>query len=199
MITSYICRNTLKVIRRTAVSGNWRKSQKMESKKIIQLESKFDINEFRNNLIKLTKKGNPKIMGTPFAIFELLGGEFSKPFFGQITESKFKITLNKLFFPTPYVLEGEIHKTKTNFTIDYIIKPIWFGYLWIRIIPLLFITVFGLSIYNNKDLFTKMDMTSLLFILIVFSFIMFLPIFITYRQKLKLEKKLINEIKNNSH
>ena len=157
-------------------------------------ESNMEI--LTEKLKNLTKEGNPVIMGTPFSIIVLLGSEHSKPFYGKIENHKFQITLNRPLFPTPYILEGNLNNTNCENRIDYKIKPIWFGYLWIRIIPFLFISFIATILISSRTSFSdshwKINLIFFLICLIIAS----LPILITYRLKTKMEKIFNAELNN---
>lgn len=108
--------------------------------------SQIGIAEFRKRLKLNTKIGNPKISGTPFHAFNMIG-EKDKKFYGRINENDFKITLNAILHPIPFILEGKIKsKNIAQTEITYKIIPIKFGYYWIRYFPVaaffLFNTIF---------------------------------------------------------
>lgn len=113
------------------------------------MQSKIDIIEFKKRLSKNTLKGNPNINGTPLVVFSLI--YYSKhKFFGKIDGNAFEITTNSTFRSIPYKIKGEISSEVDSKTkVDYGIKPIWFGYLWIRIIPIFFVlSIISLIIGN---------------------------------------------------
>lgn len=106
--------------------------------------SKINIVEFRERLNKNTKLGNPKIKGTPFAVISI-SGESDKTFFGKFDKTKFELTENATLFPTPYIISGEINpKNDTQTEINYEVKPIGFGYYWLKYMP-----IFGLILFNS--------------------------------------------------
>lgn len=116
------------------------------------MQSKIDITEFKRRLSKNTIIGNPNINGTPLVIFSLFYSSHHK-FFGRINGNRFEITTHTTFRSIPYKIKGEINSeidSKTN--INYKIKPIWFGYLWIRIIPALFVLSIIALIIGNPSL-----------------------------------------------
>lgn len=155
------------------------------------MTNEINIKEFRNHLIKLTKDGNPKIMGSPFCIFEIFNGDNSKPFFGKVGNNKFRITRNSPIMPTPYLIEGNFKVTSSG--LDYKIRPIWFGYLWIRIIPLLFIIFFVVLFLNSEMNVSNSNWIGLAVFFAFFSMILFVPVLITTVLKRKMEKKLKQE------
>jgi len=109
--------------------------------------SKINILEFSESLKNNTQYGNPKIKGTPFAIFSVFS-ESNKIFFGTYSETKFVITKNASFYPTPFIVSGEIKsKNKTQTEIFYEIKPIGFGYYWLKYMPLIGIFIFNIIFY----------------------------------------------------
>ncbi|WP_417939868.1 hypothetical protein [Flavobacterium sp. RS13.1] len=106
--------------------------------------SQIGIDEFRKRLELNTKLGNPKISGTPFHAFNMVG-EKNKLFFGRLNQNDFKITSNAILYPIPFILKGEIRYKSTNQTeVTYQITPISFGYYWIRYFP--FIIFFIINI-----------------------------------------------------
>ncbi|WP_343588439.1 hypothetical protein [Flavobacterium sp.] len=108
--------------------------------------SQIDISEFRKRLKTNTKQGNPKISGTPFHAFNLIGDK-DKLFFGIVNQNDFRITQNAILHPIPFILKGKFKSKNENQTeISYEMIPIKFGYYWIRYFPfvafLLFNTIF---------------------------------------------------------
>ncbi len=103
----------------------------------MKLISRLGKAEFVKRLDENTEIGDPYIMGTPFVIMTIFG-KTKKRFYGEHNKSGFRLTKNAILYPTPYVFEGEIHQ-QNNSGIEVLlkIKPIWFGYLWIRILPIL--------------------------------------------------------------
>jgi hypothetical protein len=61
-------------------SGNVDISVKKNKVEYIKMVSNISIIEFRERLVKNTKYGNPKIKGTPFAVFSI-SGELNKSFY----------------------------------------------------------------------------------------------------------------------
>ena len=143
--------------------------------------SKINIVEFRERFHKNTKLGNPKIKGTPFAVLTI-AGESEKPFFGTFNKTKFKLTENATLFPTPFTISGEINpKSDTQTEIIYEVKPIGFGYYWLKYMP-----IFGLILFN-LILFIESASLKVFQIInpIIFSFILFSH-FYMWRKKNKL-------------
>lgn len=148
--------------------------------------SKIDITEFRDRLKLNTKYGNPKIKGTPFVMFTAYN-EADKMFYGRHNDSSFQITKNTFLHPTPYIIVGKIKSNKKNETeIKYKIKPIGFGYYWLKYFPLVTLLIF------NTIFFIKAESIE---IIIMFNFILvFLSIFIYFKTKRK-KNKMENEFK----
>jgi len=116
------------------------------------MQSKIDVAEFRKRLSTNTLIGNPNINGTLLVIFSLLYSSEHK-FFGRINGNAFEITTHSTFRPIPYKIKGNFNFDNDSKTkVEYVIKPIWFGYLWIRIIPAIFILYVIPGIIWNPDL-----------------------------------------------
>ena len=116
------------------------------------MESKIDIVEFRNRLSKNTSIGNPNINGTPLVILTMLDSS-NKKFYGRINNNSFEITRHSTFYPIPYKIKGDFKSDNDSKTkVKYVIKPIWFGYLWIRIIPAIFVLFVIPGIIWNPEL-----------------------------------------------
>ncbi len=112
--------------------------------------SKINITEFRERLNRNTKLGNPKIKGTPFAVISK-SGDSNKTFFGTYNKTKFELTKNATLFPTPFIVSGEINlKNVTQTEIIYHVKPIGFGYYWLKYMPIFGILVFNLILYTQS-------------------------------------------------
>ena len=130
--------------------------------------SEINIAEFSNSLKNNTKYGNPKIKGTPFAIFSVFG-ESDKIFFGTYNKTKFALTKNATFFPTPFIISGEIKSKKNNQTeIFYEVEPIGFGYYWLKYMPIIGIFLFNLVLYTESapfEAFVYINPILLLFVI----------------------------------
>ena len=115
------------------------------------MTSRLTKTEFDLRLKNLTRKGEPTIMGTPFAIltiFDLSG----KPFYGEYNGTNFRITRNKTL-PTPsgYIVKGHFSESGRKTKLDYEIKPILFSYYWIRLVPIFAFLFFnGVLLFNLK-------------------------------------------------
>lgn len=128
--------------------------------------SKLNLTEFTARLSKNTLRGNPNINGTPFVVFSLLYRSHHK-FFGRINKNTFEITTHTTFYAIPYKIAGEISKdTNSTTTVEYTIKKIWFGYLWIRIIPALMLVMFITVVIQNPELLFPVMVFGLFFMLI---------------------------------
>ena len=132
--------------------------------------SKINSIEFIERLNKNTKLGNPKIKGTPFAITSI-SGESDKTFFGTFDKTKFELTENATLFPTPYIISGEINpKSETQTEINYEVKPIGFGYYWLKYIPIFGLIVFNLILYTQSaSLKAYQIINPMMFSFIIFS------------------------------
>lgn len=144
--------------------------------------SKFNITEFIERVKRNTKLGNPKIKGTPFALISR-AGESDKFFFGTYTKSKFILTENATFFPTPYTISGEVNpKNDTQTEIIYEIKPIGISYYWLKYMPIFGIILFNLILYTKSaPLKAYQIMNPIVLCFIIFSR------FYMWRKKNKLE------------
>ena len=162
------------------------------------MTSEFNIEEFKGKLKELTKNGYALIKGNPFAIFSI---NFSdKPFYGNIYESEFKITRNANLNLVPYVIIGNFKKSGKQTAVKYEIKPMKFGYYWIRFFPIL-INIVGivallLNLKNiDKNIFT---IKSFIIVFMVELFLLF-PILLTEMKKRKFEKEFLNKLKINNN
>jgi hypothetical protein len=143
--------------------------------------SKINITEFIERLNKNTKLGNPKIKGTPFAVLSI-SRESEKLFFGAFDKTKFKLTENATLFPTPYTISGEINpKDDIQTEINYEVKPIGFGYYWLKYMPIFGIIVFNLILYTESAPLKVYQIINP----VMFSFIVFSRFYI-WRKKNKL-------------
>ena len=146
--------------------------------------SNLNRKDFINRLEQNTKIGDPKIKGTPFAVFTMFGKTRMK-FYGEYTDSDFRLTKNAMLFQIPYIFEGRLkYKDKTSTELSLNIKPIWFGYLWIRILPVLALFLFNFLMITKGN-----NIESEIYVIVNSFFVfMFTPIFLTIRQKNKLLK-----------
>lgn len=148
------------------------------------MTSNLNRTDFIKRLEENTKIGDPKLKGTPFAIFTLFGKTRMKCY-GEYSSSDFRLTKNAILFPIPYIFEGTIKsKDEKSTELSLKIKPIWFGYLWIRILPILVLIFINLMLIINSDGIE----TEIYFLVNAFLLFMFTPILLTIRQKNKLLK-----------
>ncbi len=146
--------------------------------------SNLNRTDFIKRLEENIKVGDPKLKGTPFALFTIFG-KTSMKFYGEYTDSEFRLTKNAILFQIPYIFEGTlISKDKTSTELELKIKPMWFGYLWIRILPVIALFLFNFLLITKGN-----NIESEIFVIVnVFLVFMFTPIFLTIRQKNKLLK-----------
>jgi hypothetical protein len=143
--------------------------------------TKISIVEFKERLVKNTKYGNPKIKGTPFAVFSI-SGESNKSFYGTYNEAKFELTKNSTLFPAPFIICGKFNSTSNNRTeIVYEVKPIGFGYYWIKYLPIFGILIFNLILYMES---TPVEMYTIINLILLGFFI--ISRFYMWRKKNKL-------------
>ncbi|MEO5776017.1 MAG: hypothetical protein ABIQ27_03880 [Flavobacterium sp.] len=146
--------------------------------------SKINPAEFSERLNKNTKYGSPRILGTPFSVFYAFG-ESEKIFFGTYNKTKFELTKNTIIYATPFIISGEFKSKKNNQTeINYELKPIGFGYYWLKYFPLIAFVMFNLTFYSVSESFE--------IVLIMNSIIAGLALFLHFSVKWK-KKKLEND------
>ena len=161
------------------------------------MTSEYNIKEFKVKLNELTKNGYALIKGNPFAFLSI---NFSdKPFYGNIYESEFKITKNKNLTPVPYVIMGNFKKSGNGTLVKYEIKPMKFGYYWIRFLPIL-INVFGIfALLNLKDIDEKIFTINFFIIVFIVELLLLFPILLTEMMKRKFEKEFRSKLKINNN
>ncbi len=108
------------------------------------------IEEFRKRFVENTKIGNTKYIGTPFQVFNVIG-ENGKKFYGKLNMNQFTVTSNAILFSSPFALEGNI-KPLDNFQTEivYEIKPLKFGYYWMKYLPIVMLVVFNIILIIEK-------------------------------------------------
>ncbi|GAA0893043.1 hypothetical protein GCM10009122_27220 [Fulvivirga kasyanovii] len=143
--------------------------------------------EFELRLKNLTRSGEPVFMGTPLAMLAMNGS--MKPFYGEVTSDKFRFTKNATFLPTPFIVVGNFKEYQNITEVEYSIKPIWFGYLWIRILPVL-------ALIFVNILFIKESIANMYVVLPInlFLLLMFLPILITNQIKINMERRFVKSL-----
>lgn len=159
------------------------------------MTSEYEITEFKEKLNELTKKGYPLIKGNPFAIFSV--NFSSKPFYGNVYDSEFKITKNANLNIVPYLIIGNFKKYGNSTKIDYKIIPMKFGYYWIRIFPII-VNLVGIIILmaNFKSIeFHTLNFTKVILTILCFEVFLSLPLIITEIKKRKLEKEFLKQLK----
>ncbi|MUP38229.1 hypothetical protein [Labilibaculum euxinus] len=144
--------------------------------------SKLNYLEFKNRLKANTKNGNPKSFGTPFSILSIFS-KSRKKYIGEINSVSFNLTENTTLLPIPYIIDGTYKsKSKSTTEISFKIKIIWFGYLWIRILPVL-----ALGLINSLLLMQGNNIKTEIFVIVnLFLLLMFLPVLIVSRKKKKM-------------
>jgi len=146
--------------------------------------SKLNLSEFVNELEENTTKGNPSIKGTPLVILTIFE-DTKKKFYGEFNKSSFRLTRNSVFYPIPYIFEGKINvKNDSSTNISLKIKPIWFGYLWIRILPIFALILFNIGFITQENIIAT-EIPIFRNILVI---LMFAHIWYTIRKKKKLLK-----------
>ena len=148
----------------------------------------------QSEVIKLlglkTQNGNPEVKGSPFAVITT---NFSKkPYYGQVKHNSFSITKNSNLIPLPVILDGFITAKNNETKIILEKRPIWFGYLWIRVIPVLGVIGF------NTILIVQSNPVPLELFLILNSFfvLMFSIMFFIYSNgEKKFIKRVLNDLK----
>lgn len=149
------------------------------------MNSPLSINEFRARLKLNTRIGDPKMKGSPFAVFTIFGHN-KKTFYGEYDKRHFRLSSNEFMPKTPFLIEG-YYKSKYNSETEINIKiePIKFGYYWILYGPILGI------LFINFMLFTTRGNIEIIIPILanLFSLPMFIPSLTLKRKK----KKLANE------
>ena len=155
------------------------------------MKSSLTATEFYSRLRDITVSGDPELKGSPLVIFTGLKLS-SKPFFGEYTETEFRLAKNSTLLPTPYLIKGSYTETgETGTNIAYEVKLIWFGYLWIRILPVLALIFINLLLIKTMapapfDLLIPLNGFLLL--------MLFAPLWITYTLKKGMEKDFIENL-----
>ena len=145
------------------------------------MTSKLSVSDIKNRLSHHTKIGDPQIKGTPLAIFTIFG-QTGKKFYGDFDNLSFQLTKNAPLFPLPYIIQGTFRSINNSETrLSYKIKPIWFGFLWVRILPILAMIVINIVLFTQSQ---RIE-TEIILIINFFLLFMFLPIIIlNYKKKI---------------
>jgi len=159
------------------------------------MTSEFEITEFKEKLNEFTKKGYPLLKGNPFAILSM--NFSSKPFYGNIYDSEFKITKNANLNLVPYLISGTYKKYGKLTKVNYQIVPMKFGYYWIRIFPII-INLVGIIFFvaNLKRIeFKTLNFTKIGLAILSAEIFLLLPLILTEIKKNKFEKEFIKSLK----
>jgi hypothetical protein len=153
---------------------------------VFKMISKIGVEEFNERLNKNTKYGSPRILGTPFGVFYAFG-ESEKIFFGTYNKAQFELTKNAIIFATPFIISGKFKSNRNRQTeISYEVKPIGFGYYWLKHFPLIAFIVFNLTFLSVSAPFEILVLMN--------SFIACLTLFLHFSVKRK-KRKLENDFK----
>ncbi|MBX2967083.1 MAG: hypothetical protein KF845_13135 [Cyclobacteriaceae bacterium] len=156
------------------------------------MRSSLSVEDFRGRLTELTNIGEPIINGTPFAIMTVFDSPKSL-FYGQFDKESFRLTSNGLTHITPYIIDGTFTQTDNGTEVNYKIRKIWFGYLWIRLLPIIAILSFNLVFVKEMGRFGLV-----VFIPInLFLLLLFIPIILTNVKKKRLEELFIKHFEIN--
>lgn len=116
------------------------------------MTSKLSKAKFGSKLKSKVKKGDPTLMGSPFAI--LTAFNFSpKPFYGEYSGSNFRITRNKTLPPNGYFIRGNFSELGPKTKLEYEIKPFLFAYYWNRFIPIVGFLFFNTVLFFSSQSF----------------------------------------------
>jgi hypothetical protein len=157
------------------------------------MKSNLSIQDFRDRLESLTNIGEPTINGTPLAIITIFESPNST-FYGQLDKDQFRLTSNGLFNLTPYIMQGTFTATHNGTEVNYKIKPIWFGYLWIRLLPIFAILFFNYFLINEMGTVGLIALIPVNLFLLLFIII---PIVFTNYNKRRLEEAFIKNLEIN--
>jgi len=122
----------------------------------MKANSSLSIDNFRGKLKESVTHGNPIIMGSPFAVNRIFSNT-SKHFFGEFNDNSFAITKNISWFsplPVPFVIKGAYtFEDNLQTKLTYEIKPLWFGYLWMRAVPISAFIIFNIMFLRENNPF----------------------------------------------
>ncbi|WP_312324796.1 hypothetical protein [Soonwooa sp.] len=168
----------------------------MESKeKEITMISNYNYQVFKGKLNELTTKGKPEIKGNPFAILSFNNSKC--PFYDLVNEGEFRISRNSNFFSIPFLIEGNFSENKYNTDVNYQVKPIAFGYYWLRILPALinFILIISFIINYKRLEIDSYKPDKIIVAILLFEIFIFAPLFFSELGKRKFETKFLEELK----
>ena len=158
------------------------------------MTSTDNISSFKLKLKELTKEDNPLLKGGFLVMFSF--NFSSKPFYGYIFDSTFKITKNSNFYFIPYIFAGEFKKNGNFTEVKYQIVPMKFGYYWIRIFPLL-INLIGITFLLINVNISDLKNINFFKVILIISFIelfLFSAVLITELFKKRFENKFLKEL-----
>lgn len=145
--------------------------------------------QFHSRLKESTVVGNPNWKGGFLTMFTM-NNETSKPFYGEFDTSTFQLTKNANLWFTPSKIIGEYHeKEELTTTLSFKIEPIWFGYLWIRILPVFVLVLFNVLLFFQSETIIQ----DLIIPLNLFGLFMFTPIWLTSIQKRRMVKDFLEK------
>ena len=163
-------------------------------KKVIKMISELNINEFHRVLDEMTVEGTPSYKGNLLIFFTI---NFSdKPFYGFVSKNEFAISKNSNIKSMPYLIRGNFKKFEDKTEVDYEIKPIKFGYYWIKIMSIIFLIVALVALFVFISTFYHYGEINP--IILVFFFMLFLSIFANvdlYLKKKNFEKLFLKKLK----
>ncbi len=115
------------------------------------MESKLSFNKFEETITRNTLPGNPSIMGSPFAIFNIFDNK-EKYFYGEHIKNRFRITRNAgLLNLCEFTINGTYANSQDEkrTTLEYTVEPILFGYWCIRLVPAIALIALNIFLLVN--------------------------------------------------
>ncbi|MBS1950536.1 MAG: hypothetical protein JST37_05970 [Bacteroidetes bacterium] len=157
------------------------------------MKTQLTIENIESRLKELTVTGDPKIMGTPFYVTAI--NNSSKPFFGEFDSTTFELIKNTSLLPTPHIIEGTYNSTASVAELNYKIKPIWFGHLWLTFFPIIVVFIINWTILKNPTFFPTVERI----IFNALGLLMFSPLLIVNFLKKKMGRDFVHEFKIGGH
>ena len=158
--------------------------------------SELSINEFHKILNEMTIEGTPSYKGSFFAFFTI---NFSnKPFYGFVSKNDFEISKNSNIKSIPFTIRGNYKKNGEKTEVNYEIKPIKFGYYWIKVMSIIFLVIGLVALFGVISTYYHHGEISP--IILVFFFMLFFSIFANvdlYLKKKNFEKLFLKTLKIN--
>lgn len=158
--------------------------------------SELSINEFHRILNEMTVEGTPSYKGSFFAFITI---NFSnKLFYGFVSKNDFEISKNSNIKLVPFTIRGNYKKNGEKTEVDYEIKPIKFGYYWIKIMSIIFLVIGLVALFGVISTYYHHGEISP--IILVFFFTFFLSIVANvdlYLKKRNFEKLFLKTLKIN--